>query len=137
MKCLTAVALMAVLAVGLGACDSSSSGGAVGDGDSIGGSTDGGGGGGGSGGGGSQGGDGRCLTASNGHRWCDETDQGGFDLASAYKISKQVCKTFGFKSVAKEYHAASDPVSAAQAYSKDYQAGARQAAFEGCLDGFG
>ncbi len=95
MKCLTRVALMAVLAVGLGA-SSSSSGGAwataiqsaavrtvVGAASAV--------------GGGSQGGDGRCLTASNGHRWCDETDQGGFDLASAYKISKQVCKTFGMK----------------------------------------
>jgi hypothetical protein len=80
---------------------------------------------------------GRCVTASSGHEFCDETNQGGFDLASAYGNSKSTCRALGVDKVAKAWHTHSDPAAAALGFAGDFNGSATQAAYEGCLDGFG
>jgi protein-disulfide isomerase-like protein with CxxC motif len=77
----------------------------------------------------------RCVTASSGHRFCDETTEGGFDLAAAYEDSKFACTALSVAELARELHTDRDPASAALGWAENYEGAARQAAYEGCLDG--
>ena len=77
----------------------------------------------------------RCETSSDGRQFCDETASGGFDLATAYSASKNVCEAFGLKQIAREFGTRNDPDSAAEGFATQYQPAAKQAALSGCLDG--
>ncbi len=58
--------------------------------------------------------------------------------AGNYRSNCVICKIFGPRAVSKEYHlGATNLVSVAQRYaSRVFRLGYRQAAFEGCLQGF-
>lgn len=78
---------------------------------------------------------GRCVTALSGNKFCDEGTE-GYDLAGAYETARDTCSVFTVRQVAKEYNTEPDAVSAAEGFAAGYRVIARQAAFEGCLDGF-
>ena len=65
---------------------------------------------------------------------------GGFSgmVGDTYDTAKSSCKVFGVAKVAKDLHMSSaEPVNVAQKFSDGYWGRHTQAAFEGCLAGFG
>ena len=52
---------------------------------------------------------GRCVAAHSGEEFCDELVQGGYDAATAYEISRQECRHFTVKQIAKRYASSRDP----------------------------
>jgi hypothetical protein len=63
----------------------------------------------------------------------------GYDTSKAdvYKLARDLCDVAGVKAVARDYHTARDPVSAAEGYANGYQAPFQQPAYGGCMAGFG
>jgi hypothetical protein len=82
---------------------------------------------------------GQCVTAKSATEFCDETAEGGFDLASTYETWRQTCLISGVRDVAKEFDTRVNPAAAAQGVADDFKPAdaRRHAAYEGCLDGFG
>lgn len=72
-----------------------------------------------------------------------EQDGGGVepggerDTEATYQTARDACSAFTVEELAEQLNTEADPVSVAEAFADGYQDWARQAAFNGCLDGLG